>query len=241
MGATLPKPVVAAVLENTSSADFRVGSAEMNGWRTSMEDAHVCHFGNGEGYFGILDGHGGAQCSAWCAERLHERLKAGGCPATDEAAKKLVLDIDQAFLDTGQPSGSTAAMCVVRAPATPGGKYTLHVINAGDSRVLLSRADGTIVDGGGTDQGLSTDHKPDHPDEKARIYRCGGTVELAAGGVARVNGDLAVSRGFGDAEYKKTGGPGLENRPVTSDPEMGHFECAASDFVMLVCDGVSEG
>ena len=27
----------------------------------------------------------------------------------------------------------------------------------------------------------------------------------AAGGVARVNGDLAVSRGFGDAELKKPG------------------------------------
>jgi len=66
-------------------------------------------------------------------------------------------------------------------------------------------------------------------------------VEQAAGGVARVNGDLAVSRGFGDAEYKKTGGPGPEDRPVTANPEMGHYECDGSDFLMLVCDGVSEG
>ena len=36
----------------------------------------------------------------------------------------------------------------------------------------------------------------------------------AMGGVYRVNGDLAVSRGFGDAEYKKTGGPAPEDRPV---------------------------
>lgn len=62
-----------------------------------------------------------------------------------------------------------------------------------------------------------------------------------AGPVARVNGDLAVSRGFGDAEYKKTGGPGPEDRPVTADPELGNFECAAGDFLLLVCDGVSEG
>jgi len=27
------------------------------------------------------------------------------------------------------------------------------------------------VDGGGTDAGLSTDHKPDYPSEKERIYR----------------------------------------------------------------------
>lgn len=117
----------------------------------------------------------------------------------------------------------------------------MRVINCGDSRVLLGRRDGTIVDGGGTDSGLTIDHKPDHPDEKARIYRCGGTVQIATGGVARVNGDLAVSRGFGDATYKKTGGPAPEDRPVTANPELGNFECDEADFVLLVCDGVSEG
>ena len=29
-------------------------------------------------------------------------------------------------------------------------------------------------------------------------------------GVARVNGDLAVSRAFGDAQHKNTGGPRLK-------------------------------
>jgi protein phosphatase len=207
-----------------------------------MEDAHVVHLEDAGGYFGVLDGHGGTQCSIWCAARLHEFLQAHGLPRDDAAAKKMVLDIDQAYLDTGTPSGSTAAMCVVRPPAAAaGGKYRIHVINAGDSRVLLSRADGTIVDGGGTDAGLTIDHKPDNPDERERIYRCGGTVEVAMGGVHRVNGDLAVSRGFGDATYKQTGGPGLEDRPVTANPEMGHFECDASDFILVVCDGVSEG
>ena len=66
-------------------------------------------------------------------------------------------------------------------------------------------------------------------------------MEVAMGGVHRVNGDLAVSRCFGDADYKKTGGPGLEDRPVTANPEMGHFECDGSDFLLVVCDGVSEG
>jgi hypothetical protein len=56
-----------------------------------------------------------------------------------------------------------------------------------------------------------------------------------------VNGELAVSRGFGDADHKRTGGPGPEDRPVTANPEFGHFECDESDFVILVCDGVSEG
>lgn len=241
MGAALPKPVCSIVLERYGSKDFRVGLAEMNGWRTSMEDAHVAHLGAGEGYFGILDGHGGGDCSAWCAQRLHEKLAADGCPTDDAAAKKLVLETDRLFLETGLTGGSTAAMCVIRTPTGSGGKYKVHVINAGDSRVLMSRADGTIIDGGGTDQGLSTDHKPDYPSERARIERCGGRVVEAAGGVHRVNGDLAVSRGFGDGDYKKTGGPRQEDRPVTCDPEMGHFECTATDFVIIACDGVSEG
>merc|ERR1719201_983931 len=132
-------------------------------------------------------------------------------------------------------------MCIVRKPAS--GVNELVVINAGDSRVLLGKRDGTIVDGGGTDQGLTTDHKPNEPRERERIQRCGGTVEMAAGGVARLNGDLAVSRGFGDREYKKQGPDkdDLENQPATANPEFGNFKCGDADFVLLVCDGVSEG
>lgn len=156
--------------------------------------------------------------------------------------KKLMFMIDKEFLDSCTPSGSTGTMCIVKKHGGKDGKkHLLRVINVGDSRVLLGRSDGTIVDGGGTEQGLTVDHKPDYPSERERIYRCGGTVEKHEGNVARVNGDLAVSRGFGDAEYKKTGGPGPEDHPVTADPELGCFECDPSDFLLLVCDGVSEG
>merc|ERR1740123_2687411 len=97
-----------------------------------------------------------------------------------------------------------------------------------------------MVEGAGTDGGLTTDHKPNHPDEKARIERNGGRVEEAMGGVPRVNGDLAVSRAFGDAQYKETGGPAQEDHPVTAAPEMLTMDCSGSDFLILVCDGISE-
>lgn len=236
MGACLPTAVLATNIERHGNQNYRLAVAEVNGWRNSMEDAHVIVMEDDWGYFGVLDGHGGTECSTWCAARLVEKLKSEGCPTTDEEAKKLVLSVDAEFLATAQKSGSTAAMCTVRV--APGGKYKLHVINAGDSRVLLGTRKGVIIDGGGTDQGLTTDHKPDHPMERERIYACGGTVEEAAGGVHRVNGDLAVSRGFGDAEHKKTGGPEPERRPVTANPEQGHFEATADDFLLIVCDGV---
>mmetsp|Transcript_33541 Transcript_33541/g.85820 ORF Transcript_33541/g.85820 Transcript_33541/m.85820 type:complete len:539 (-) Transcript_33541:82-1698(-) len=241
MGATLPTPVESTVVERHGAGGMRVGVSEMNGWRNNMEDAHLILIRDDWAFFGVFDGHGGDQCSAFVARRLREELEAEGCPADDAAVKKLMLKIDREFLDSNTPSGSTGTMCIVKKHGGKDGKHLLRVINVGDSRVILGRGDGNIVDGGGTDQGLTTDHKPDHPSERERIYRCGGTVEKNEGNVARVNGDLAVSRGFGDSEYKKTGGPGPEDHPVTADPELGEFECDPSDFVLLVCDGVSEG
>ncbi|CAK0865153.1 unnamed protein product [Prorocentrum cordatum] len=86
-----------------------------------------------------------------------------------------------------------------------------------------------MVAGAGTDGALTRDHKPDLPDERARIERAGGVVEVVKR-EARVNGELAVSRAFGDARYKKVG--------VTCEPEMATIDCEASDFLVLVCDGI---
>jgi len=241
MGQMLQKPVESTIVERKAKKGFRVGMAELNGWRNKMEDAHVIHFDNDWAFFGVFDGHGGDQCSTFVAKEWYDRLQRQGCPQDDAAFRKTVFSIDEAFLYRQEASGSTATMCVVNKPATRGGRIRLRVVNAGDSRAILGRRDGSIIDGGGTDQGLTTDHKPSHPVERQRIYRCGGHVEEAAGGVARVNGELAVSRGFGDAQYKKTGGPLPEDRPVTADPEFGHFDCSENDFLMIVCDGVSEG
>lgn len=206
-----------------------------------MEDAHLAFIKDDWAFFGVFDGHGGDACSGFVASRLNEELTSNGCPKENSDVKELIFKIDQEFLDSQQPSGSTGTMCIVHKPEKLGDKHRLRVINVGDSRVILGRRNGEIVDGGGTDQGLTTDHKPDHEVERERIYRTGGTVECRGGNCARVNGDLAVSRAFGDREYKKTGGPGLEDRPVTSDPEFGTFECSETDFLLLVCDGVSEG
>ena len=34
--------------------------------------------------------------------------------------------------------------------------------------IVIITAQGTLVEGSGTDGGLTTDHKPDHPSERAR-------------------------------------------------------------------------
>jgi serine/threonine protein phosphatase PrpC len=238
----LPKPVDSTVIERHSSSNFRVGVAEVNGWRNSMEDAHVIHMNEDSGFFGVFDGHGGDQCANFVARRIQEQIRTKGYPKDDAAFKQLVLGVDKEFLNTKQDSGSTGTMCIVDRSSGAGGKCRLRLANVGDSRVLLGRRDGTIIDGGGTDGGLTTDHKPDLPSEKERIYRTGGHVASGQmGGPARVNGELAVSRCFGDARFKEIGGPRPEDHPVTADPELGRAECNEADFLLVVCDGVSEG
>lgn len=215
--------------------------AETNGWRPSMEDAHLAHLDDSWGVFAIFDGHAGPGCSKFIANRINQDLKSNGCPADDAAVKRLLFQVDQEFLSSRDTSGSTATMCIVHKPSDGSKQHSLRIVNVGDSRVLLGNRDGTIVDGGGTDKGLTTDHKPDAREESERIVRCGGSVDIVHG-VARVNGGLAVSRSFGDAPYKlSSGGPFPEDRPVTVDPELKGLQCHGSDFLLLVCDGVSEG
>lgn len=235
----MPKAVTSVVVKRHTGSAFRAAIAEMNGWRPNMEDASLIFMRETWGFFGVFDGHGGDQCSAFIARRLEEELQKG-CPEDDAALSSLALRLDAEFLEGGQPSGSTGTFVIVKLPKQAGGKYTLRVGNIGDSRVLLGNADGSMFEGPGTDGGLTTDHKPDHPGERARIERTGGTVQDVMG-VARVNGDLAVSRAFGDAQHKKTGGPAQAEHPVSAEPELTTLECNSSDFLLLVCDGISEG
>lgn len=64
-----------------------------------------------------------------------------------------------------------------------------HFFNVGDSRTVLC-ADGAV-------KFATRDHKPDDSTEFHRIQNAGGFVSRG-----RVKGQLAVSRAFGDMEYK---------------------------------------
>ena len=57
---------------------------------------------------------------------------------------------------------------------------------------------------------LTFKHKPSNPEERKRIEALGGTIVFG-----RLFGDLAVSRAFGDRDYKK---PVWEVDYVSCDP-----------------------
>ena len=49
------------------------------------------------------------RCSTFAAAKLEEHVQRA-CPKDDAALKKVIVDIDAAFLSTGKPSGSTCTM-----------------------------------------------------------------------------------------------------------------------------------
>ncbi|WCJ21596.1 Protein phosphatase 2C family protein [Euphorbia peplus] len=80
---------------------------------------------------------------------------------------------------------------------------------------------------------LTRDHHPDRDDEKFRVETAGGYVH-EWGGVARVNGQLAVSRAIGDVYYKRYG--------VISAPEVTDWQPFSKNdtYLVVASDGLFE-
>jgi serine/threonine protein phosphatase PrpC len=117
-------------------------------------------------------------------------------------------------------SGSTAVV-VVLAP------HHIMCANAGDSRAILRRHGCTLP--------LSFDHKPSHVVERKRIERAGGTVKRK-----RVDGDLAVSRAFGDFCMKENPHLVANRQKVIVHPDCVVYprDVASDEYIILACDGV---
>jgi serine/threonine protein phosphatase PrpC len=168
-------------------------------------------------WFGIFDGHGGDKASQYCADWLSSYAKNEEAFPHDlgYAMKNAFTAIDDDFVGTGYPDGSTA--CAV---SMVGGRRIVCA-NAGDSRAIVVRKDGSVVR-------LSRDHKPGMPDETRRISELGGRVVYW--GRWRVEGLLAVSRSVGDASLKPY---------ITAEPEVCEYDVGKDDwFLVMSSDGV---
>lgn len=108
---------------------------------------------------------------------------------------------------------------------------TIHA-NIGDSRTILARFKS---DGQYEAITCTVDHKPTDPVERERIEAAGGSVTLQ-----RVDGQLALSRAFGDRLLKTPKEVPGERRKVTSNPDFTDFEATDKDFLLLCCDGIYE-
>ena len=99
--------------------------------------------------------------------------------------------------------------------------------NAGDSRSILVKKDNSVTE-------LSYDHKPGNTDEEARINAAGHFVSDD-----RVDGNLALSRAFGDFQYKDQKNKKASEQAVTADPDVKVVDRAPDDrFIICACDGI---
>ncbi|CAN0034562.1 unnamed protein product, partial [Scytosiphon promiscuus] len=110
--------------------------------------------------------------------------------------------------------GSTAITAFLRG-------RRLVVGNVGDSRAVLC-SDGRALP-------MSSDHKPNKPEERRRIQALGGRVVYSFG-IPRVNGILAVSRAFGDRNMKGA---------ISAEPDV-RERCLEQhdEFLVLATDGL---
>jgi protein phosphatase 1L len=172
--------------------------------------------------FGVFDGHAGAAAAEFCAALVSTVLTSDPAwpsrPA--EALTNTFLALDARFLELARAQrpplddGTTACVAVTLGPR-------VYVANAGDSRALLVQRSGRALP-------LSDDHKPNRPDEIARIKGLGGSVYFH--GVWRVDGVLAVSRAIGDRPLKPY---------ISALPEVQLWNAEPGDLALvLASDGV---
>lgn len=261
MGQAAPKAVTSKESGDGRSLSkcLSWGYSSMQGWRLRMEDAHFAiesldlNTWADTACFGVLDGHGGLEVARFCEELLPSAIADGCCQAAGDAMVSAFQKMDELLVDEkqldflrsftgdsrGGPNapplsgpdrvGCTAVVCLVQGSQ-------IVVANAGDSRVLLSRAGLAIP--------LSEDHKPNLPVEQDRIHKAGGSVErFQVGPIVqfRINGNLNLSRSIGDLGYKKDSKLLPSEQIISSKPDLVTCQREAGDeFLLLACDGIWE-
>ncbi|CAR24264.1 type 2C protein phosphatase PTC4 [Lachancea thermotolerans CBS 6340] len=218
--------------------------------------------------FGVFDGHGGDECSKYVSSEndayqgirkwirlsfeTHEYGPVKGLESKSFKRRFRTIEglVSQVLKDAfllqdrelychyaNSSCGSTGILAVII------NEKKLYVANTGDSRCVLS------TKGRGV-KTLSYDHKPQHIGELVRINDDGGTVSLG-----RVGGVLALSRAFGDFQFKTSvsytnsaHGPAAAQRyvapaqesQVTVEPDVICHQISydRDEFLVLACDGI---
>ncbi|KAI1698604.1 protein phosphatase 2C domain-containing protein [Ditylenchus destructor] len=230
MGQTLGEPITIKETNSCANSRYLVGSSCMQGWRINMEDAHTHLLSLPDdpnaAFFAVYDGHGGAKVSQYVSMHLHNRLVNNTLYAQgnlEEAIKQGFLELDEHMQQDEETkeemSGTTAITVLIK-------DSIIYCGNVGDSRAVVSVKGEAIP--------LSYDHKPSNDEESKRIVAAGGWVEFN-----RVNGNLALSRAFGDFGFKQNDSKSAEEQVVTAYPEVLKFEISPEhEFVVLACDGI---
>eukprot|EP00461_Guttulinopsis_vulgaris_P003423 UN03424 len=111
----------------------------------------------------------------------------------------------------------------------------LITLNIGDSRAILLPLEREHLPPHETFEQLSHDHKPSNPVEWRRITDANGFVQMN-----RVDGNLALSRAFGDRTYKDAPHLPADRQKVIAVPDYHVTMAKYGDTLFLACDGIFE-
>ncbi len=201
------------------------------GRRDTMEDAHLIESdyiqvqGKKHYYqlFGVFDGHGGSECSAYVANDLNMWLQEAlqnnnENELTEEgifkALKECFIKLDAAYSEKG---GTTATVAFII-------DQKIWVANVGDSRTILIDEKGEVIQ-------ASEDAKPASKNYYKKIEKLGGFVRFE-----RVNEILGVARAIGDKTIIGDSGKCCvsPNPKITCYP----VEEFKNGYILLACDGL---
>ncbi|OWZ24375.1 Protein phosphatase [Phytophthora megakarya] len=226
-----------------------VSTAAVRGDRAYMED--TSYVSSCKRFAAVYDGHGGAAVSQYLRNQLFSMVspelaqldqeilaenKENNVLAKSSRRQKVatmlrdaVHKLDQEVIAKNEWKfqGSTAVGVLLF-------EDVLYSMNVGDSRAVLCRG-GDVVE-------LTRDHKPNDPQERARIESLGGRVQwfgyvdaqgepIEPYGAYRVNGNLAVARAVGDRD----------SRPfVIGEAEIRQYdiEYDKDEFIVIASDGL---
>ncbi|GMS84263.1 hypothetical protein PENTCL1PPCAC_6438 [Pristionchus entomophagus] len=231
------KPKEVEIAEFKYELFYVMGSRR--GERVEMEDDHIClpkfvthepRIASRTSLYSILDGHGGARASTFCATHLPNILKKlvvqhKSLDSLEKGMKKLMTDmyksVDTAFLKEARshkPAWKDGTTCTTLYLLND----VFYVANIGDSKAIVFRQKtdkNVIVE-------LTEDHNPQKYEERERIEKAGGVVKNG-----RIDGVIEVSRSIGDGQFKTRG--------VTCTPHVKKFTLTAEDkFIIVACDGL---
>ncbi|KAL7690448.1 putative protein kinase domain, PPM-type phosphatase domain, protein kinase-like domain superfamily [Plasmopara halstedii] len=214
----------------------------------ACRDGEISQWAKEAAYVGLYDGHGGEECANILHEQLHTWIfKAQDVPLLSvkdlqDCFESLDVSVCDYLVHKDDLSGSTATALVLRPAAN--GNIHLTIAHVGDCRLVLGKCDGSVVE-------LTLDHRLTVDVERERILKLGGHVVNN-----RVNGVMAITRAFGDLEFKglldatrgasrsrhSFGDAGIEKVPslLTAKPDVINLDLnrQEDEFLLLACDGL---
>jgi len=257
-----------AAAEYGSRLDHDWGACVMQGHRGHMEDRIITksYFNNVYSIYIVFDGHGGDTVVKYAEKEFVKFILDEGeklFKSFEENPEKYCPNKIKGLLERAFPAYDRTlmhkepihmALLDPKTRSTSGCTCTgviithQHVIafNTGDSRTLLIDAQNTPNredrEKAAFVKFATKDHKPDDPEETRRIEKSGGFVSLPPQTyIPRVNGQLALSRAFGDFQLKMSKKVEQNEQAVITDPDVDIFDRNDISHIVVGSDGVYDG